>query len=104
MQEKCQKAILDSVEIKDNGLEGFAVIRRSPLKLNFEIAYRFKLNGINYTGSVETNCMSFSDNDKEPLRHLFNLMATDISEKIVIALMPDAINNFRSNCNSLKKN
>ena len=97
MQEKCQKAILDSVEIKDNGLEGVAVIRKSPLKLKFEIAYRFTLNGRNYTGSVETNCTSFSQNDNEALRCLFKAMAIDISEKIVITLMSDAINDFRNN-------
>jgi hypothetical protein len=97
MQEKCQKAILDSVEIKDNGLEGVAVIRKNPLKLKFEIAYRFTLNGIEYTGSVETNCISFSKNDNEALRSLFKAMAIDISEKIVITLMPDAINDFRNN-------
>jgi len=97
MQEKCQKAILDSVEIKDNGLEGVAVIRKNPLKLKFEIAYRFTLNGIGYAGNVETNCTSFLQNDNEALRSLFKAMAVDISEKIVITLMPDAINDFRNN-------
>ncbi len=100
MQEKCQNAILDSVEIKDNGLEGIAVIRKNPLKLKFEIAYRFTLNGIGYTGSVETNCTSFTQfkqSDNEALRCLFKAMAIDISEKIVMTLMPDAINDFRNN-------